>query len=82
MRLLSSFPEAIQPSLRPELSCFGDDALQRKDFDWIADAEADTARVEAWGVWGKRSNRLVRSKGWRNLQDMGVGEGIVAVLYE
>lgn len=75
-------PQAIQSSIEPELSCFGDDILQRKIFNWIADAEANTPRLEAWDVWGKRQDHLVTSEGWRNLQDMGIREGIVAIAYE
>ena len=82
MRLLLFLPEAIQPWIQPELARFGDDVLQRKVFNWIADAEADTPRLEAWDVWGKRKDHLVTSDGWRNLQDMGIREGIVATAYE
>lgn len=56
--------------------------LQQNTLNWLADAETHQPRLEAWGVWGQRQDQLVTSEGWRNLQGLGISEGIVAIAYE
>jgi len=72
----------IQASINNDLSTFGTSALQSKVLNWVADAEAHPPRLETWDVWGTRQDQLITSEGWRNLQDMGIAEGMVAIAYE
>ena len=75
-------PERVQISLNGDLSSFGTAVLQDKVSNWLADAEAHPPRLETWDVWGKRQDHLITSEGWRNLQAMGIAEGMVAIAYE
>lgn len=56
--------------------------LQSKVTRWTADAETHPPTLQSWDIWGKRKDELITSEGWRNLQDMGIAEGIVAIAYE
>ena len=75
-------PNDIKSSISNDLSTFGTTVLEQKVLDWTADAEAHPPRLEAWDIWGKRQDRLITSEGWRNLQALGISEGIVAIAYE
>ena len=75
-------PNGIKSFISDDLSAFGTTVLERKVLDWTADAEAHPPRLEPWDIWGKRQDRLVTSEGWRNLQALGISEGIVAIAYE
>jgi hypothetical protein len=48
----------------------------------IADAEKNPPYLRTWDTWGKRRDELVASEGWRNLQDLGIREGMVSIGYE
>lgn len=49
---------------------------------WNADAERNTPYLRTWDSWGKRIDELITSEGWRNLQALGIAEGIVAIGHE
>ncbi|KAI9653405.1 MAG: hypothetical protein M1821_007070 [Bathelium mastoideum] len=75
-------PDKLIPSLTSDLSAFGDRVLEPQVFSWIADAERNTPYLRTWDVFGRRRDELVTSEGWRNLQALGIREGIVAIAYE
>ena len=82
-RSLSLFlPSNIAQSITPELSAFGDKVLSKQVLHWVADAEKNPPYLRTWDTWGKRRDELVTSEGWRNLQDLGIAEGMVAIGYE
>ena len=68
--------------LEPEWSRFGHEVLTRRVLNWVADAEKNPPFLRTWDTWGMRRDELVTSEGWRNLQDMGIAEGMVAIAYE
>ena len=74
--------DAARSSVQNDLSGFGTTVLNQRILSWVADAETHPPRLEAWDVWGKRQDQLVASEGWRNLQDLGISEGIIAIPYE
>jgi Adaptive response protein AidB N-terminal domain len=72
----------VQNAIEPDLVRFGDEVLTRKVLNWTADAERNTPYLKTWDSWGKRKDELVTGEGWRNLQEMGISEGVVAIPYE
>lgn len=72
----------IRASITPDLSSFGDKVLSRQILNWVLDAERNAPYVKTWDSWGKRRDELVTSEGWRNLQRLGIEEGMVAIPYE
>ena len=82
-RSLSLFlPTQIAQSVAPELSAFGDKVLSKQILHWVADAERNPPYLRTWDTWGKRRDELITSEGWRNLQDVGIAEGMVSIGYE
>jgi alkylation response protein AidB-like acyl-CoA dehydrogenase len=82
-RSLSLFlPANTARSIAPELSAFGDKVLSKQILHWVADAEKNPPYLRTWDTWGKRRDELITSEGWRNLQDLGIAEGMVAIGYE
>ncbi|OCL02401.1 acyl-CoA dehydrogenase/oxidase C-terminal, partial [Glonium stellatum] len=75
-------PESVQIAVTPDLSRFGSLVLQPSTLAWTADAERNPPYLRAFDTWGRRSNTLITSEGWRKLQDLGIAEGIVAIGYE
>jgi hypothetical protein len=68
-------PSNIQSSVFPDLSRFGAVVLSKKVLRWVADAEKNPPFLRSWDTWGKRTDELVTSEGWRNLQELGIAEG-------
>ncbi|TKA78626.1 hypothetical protein B0A55_02680 [Friedmanniomyces simplex] len=82
-RALSFFlPDRVREELIPELSTFSRLVLAPKITTWINDAEKNPPYVKHWDSWGKRRDVLITSEGWRNLQALGIQEGIVAIPYD
>lgn len=75
-------PSTVRSAIEPDLSRFGQEVLTAKVLDWVADAEKNPPFLRTWDTWGRRRDELVTSAGWRNLQDMGIAEGMVAIAYE
>ena len=72
----------VSQSLDPELATFGDKVLSPQVLTWTGDAERNVPYLRTWDSLGRRKDELVTSEGWRNLQDLGISEGIVAIPYE
>ena len=82
-RSLSLFlPPRVVQAIAPELSAFGDKVLSKEILHWVADAEKNPPYLRTWDTWGKRRDELVTSEGWRNLQDLGIAEGMVSIGYQ
>lgn len=80
--MLGYIPSLIRSLISPDLCSFGARVLHPKVLRWTADAEAHPPTVNCWDVWGRREDELVTSEGWRNLQEMGISEGIVSIAHE
>lgn len=65
-----------------ELNGFGYSVISQPVLRWLADAERHPPSLEPLDTWGKRRNELITSEGWRQLQAMGLREGIVAIPHE
>ncbi|CAK4015902.1 acyl- dehydrogenase like [Lecanosticta acicola] len=72
----------VREELAPDLQRFSDLVATEKVREWCADAERNVPYVRTHDAWGRRVDRLVTSEGWRNLQNMGLAEGIVAIGHE
>lgn len=75
-------PSEIQQEIYPDLNRFGDVVLSKKVLGWVADSEKNLPYLKTWDTFGKRRDELITSEGWRNLQDLGIEEGIVAIPHE
>ncbi|KAK5722535.1 hypothetical protein LTR15_005766 [Elasticomyces elasticus] len=75
-------PDQQREELAPELSTFSKLVLAPKVTTWINDAEHNSPYVKHWDSWGKRRDVLITSEGWRNLQALGIQEGVVAIPYD
>lgn len=68
--------------MTPDLLRFGDLVHDPSVLAWTADAERNVPYVKPFDTWGRSVSTLVTSEGWRNLQDLGIKEGVVAIGYE
>lgn len=77
-------PELVA-QLSPDLARFADDITTPKVWSWVANAEYDLPYVAGSGFKSFGSpnpDPLITSDGWKQLQALGVREGIVANGYE
>ncbi|KAF3760811.1 acyl-CoA dehydrogenase/oxidase C-terminal [Cryphonectria parasitica EP155] len=85
-RVLKLFlPPGILQTVTPELIALGDKVLSQTVFDLIFDAERNLPQLRGSGrdSFGRpRSDALVLSQGWRELQQFGIQNGIVAYNYD
>ncbi|KAN0110611.1 acyl-CoA dehydrogenase/oxidase C-terminal [Hyaloscypha variabilis] len=84
-RVMNLFlPSSVIESIIPDLAKFGDEILSKQIFDWVTDAERNVPYVRGGGrdAFGRRTSELVVSEGWRQLQNFGIENGIVATGYE
>lgn len=75
----------LREQLSPDLARFGDDVKSPKVMSWVANAEHDLPYISGSGFKSFGSlnpDPLVTSHGWKQLQAMGIREGIVANGYE
>ncbi|KAJ9612532.1 hypothetical protein H2200_004129 [Cladophialophora chaetospira] len=75
-------PNDVYDDIAPGLSTFGNKVLSPQVLSWVADAERNTPYVKSFDSWGRRRDELITSEGWRNLQALGIAEGMVAIPYE
>jgi hypothetical protein len=70
-------PSKTINSTAHDLSRFGDEVISKKILDWVTDAERNTPHLRGSGrnSVGQRTDELITSEGWRNLQEMGLKEG-------
>lgn len=72
-------PVDVQTAITRELESFGDRVLSAEVLGWVADAERNLPQLKTWDTFGRRVDELITSEGWRNLQKLGIQEGIVAI---
>ncbi|KAF2168972.1 hypothetical protein M409DRAFT_65307 [Zasmidium cellare ATCC 36951] len=75
-------PLRTQHSIKPDLQHMSKLVTTPQILAWNADAERNTPYVRTWDSWGKRIDQLITSEGWRELQNLGIREGIVAIGHE
>ncbi|KAI8680489.1 hypothetical protein NCS57_00330100 [Fusarium keratoplasticum] len=75
-------PKEVLDSVAPDLASFGAKVLSPQVLSWVLDAERNTPYVKALDSWGRRRDELITTEGWRNLQALGIAEGMVAIPYE
>lgn len=75
-------PSEVSKITDPELANFGDKVISPQVLTWTGDAERNIPYLRTWDSLGKRKDELVTSEGWRNLQELGISQGIVAIAYE
>lgn len=75
-------PSQINTEITPELERFGDLALSPQVLTYIADAERNLPYLHTYSTFGQRQDILICSEGWRELQNLTIKEGIVAIPYE
>lgn len=75
-------PHTVRESIASDMSNFGDKVLSPQILAWVLDAERNAPYVKQFDSWGRRRDELVTSEGWRNLQTLGIAEGMVAIPYE
>lgn len=75
-------PKDIENAISKDLSRWGFHVLSPQVLRWNANAEAHPPVLTLRDSFGSPRPELVTSEGWRNLQDLGLREGIVATAYE
>ncbi|KAK4251766.1 acyl-CoA dehydrogenase/oxidase [Corynascus novoguineensis] len=77
-------PSSVLDQTSSEISQLADDVLSQQVFDWITDAEHSQPYLRGGGrdAFGKPTNELVVTEGWRRLQDLGFQKGVIAVNYD
>ncbi|KUI59063.1 Putative acyl-CoA dehydrogenase AidB [Cytospora mali] len=85
-RILRLFlPSSVKSAIEPELQDLGDKVLTTAIFDCISDAERNLPYLCGGGrdAFGQpRSDSLVVTEGWTNLQNFGIQNGMVAYNYD
>ncbi|KAI9725210.1 MAG: hypothetical protein M1828_003391 [Chrysothrix sp. TS-e1954] len=81
-RALNFFLPSAARGILSDLASFGERVLSPEISRWLANAEHNPPTLQTWDTWGKRKDTLITSEGWRNLQQLGIKEGIVAIAYE
>jgi len=82
-RALNLFlPSRICESIKPDMSSFGDKVISPQVLNWVLDAERNTPYVKTFDSWGRRRDELITTEGWRELQALGISEGMVSIPYE
>lgn len=84
-RVISLYlPSPIPSSISDDLLRFSHLVLSKRILGYVADAEKNTPFLKpltSFGVENKEDS-LITSEGWRQLQEIGIREGIVALAYE
>lgn len=75
-------PGKVLDSISSDLASFGAKVLSPQVLGWVLDAERNTPYVKTLDSWGRRRDELICTEGWRNLQNFGIAEGMVAIPYE
>ncbi|KAK2756942.1 hypothetical protein FQN54_004910 [Arachnomyces sp. PD_36] len=77
-------PSPLPPSLSEDLSRFSNLVLSKAVLGHIAESERNQPYLKPLTTFGEENTRdpLVTSEGWRELQDLGIREGIVGLGYE
>lgn len=75
-------PASIRERVAPDLASFGAKVISPQTLSWVLDAERNLPYVKTFDSWGRRRDELVTSEGWRNLQSLGIQEGMVSIGYE
>ncbi|KAK6367491.1 hypothetical protein LTR64_007467 [Lithohypha guttulata] len=75
-------PQQVRNVIAPDMSNFGAKVLSPQVLSWVSDAERNLPYVKQFDSWGRRRDELFTSEGWRNLQALGIAEGMVAIPYE
>ncbi|KAL2162601.1 hypothetical protein VTH06DRAFT_6437 [Thermothelomyces fergusii] len=77
-------PASVLDQTAPEISQLADDVLSKQIFDWISDAEHNQPYLRGNGrdAFGKPTNELVVTEGWRKLQEFGFKKGVIAINYD
>lgn len=82
-RAVSFFlPAQIQQQTQSELSELGRHVLSPEVLTWIVNAEENPPYLRHQDTFGRPQVKLITSEGWRNLQDLGLKQGMVAAGYE
>ncbi|WPH04690.1 Hypothetical protein R9X50_00758300 [Acrodontium crateriforme] len=77
--------EQTRNQISPDLSRWGAHVLSPQVLTWLSNAESHPPSLQlrdSFGSPASASKQLITSEGWRNLQDLGLKEGIVAIGYE
>jgi hypothetical protein len=71
------FPRNIRDEVTPTLRHFGQQVLTKQIFDWATDAERNLPYLKGAGrdAFGCKTNELVVTEGWRELQNFGIRNG-------
>ena len=75
-------PRQVRNAISTDLASFGDKVLSPQVLSWVLDAERNTPYVKTLDSFGRRRDELITSEGCRNLQALGIKEGIVAIPFE
>lgn len=78
-------PSSVKTAVEPELQALGDKVLSTEIFDSISDAERNLPHLRGSGrdAFGQpRSDSLVVTEGWTNLQKFGIQNGFEHPSYE
>jgi alkylation response protein AidB-like acyl-CoA dehydrogenase len=65
-----------------DLAIFGDLVLSPRIISLVADAERQLPSISTHNTFGAPRTHLFTSRGWQELQDIGIQEGIVAIPFE
>ncbi|KAF1813383.1 acyl-CoA dehydrogenase/oxidase C-terminal [Eremomyces bilateralis CBS 781.70] len=75
-------PKPIQTAIEPDLSAFGAYVVSPDVFSLVADAERNPPTVSTHSLFGVPRTTLDTSRGWQELQKIGIKHGILAIAYE
>jgi len=70
-------PSALIQEVEPEMAQLGEEVISPQIYNYITDAERNLPYLRGSGrdAFGRQTNELVTSEGWRKLQDFGKKNG-------
>ncbi len=74
-------PREILAEIEPDLLRFGERTVA-EILQWGDDAEANPPELVQYDSWGRRTDRVITSRGWKMLDRISAEEGLVAIGYE
>ena len=79
--LVCYFPSEALKEITPDLEQFGK-RTATTFIEWAREAETNPPKLIQYNAWGKKTDEIIVSQGWLNLEKVAAVDGLVAIGYE
>jgi hypothetical protein len=74
------FPKDALQEITPDLEQFGK-RTATTFIEWAREAETNQPKLVQYNAWGKKTDEIIVSQGWLNLEKVAAEDGLVAICY-